>query len=436
MNNLYPKITTLLQTKKAKPDLKEMPNSWYNFVADIDKYGVDKEKFMSSVVDIYPNLAQYFPEEIIRQEQSGDKWIKIPQDVQDYYRMWRPTPLIRAIRFEKIIGTKCNIYYKNETISPTGSYKLNTAIPQAYYYKAEGAKSLVADTGAGHWAMALSYASKLVDLPVTAFMVNQVDHLKPIWKKMLELQGMKVHLSPSMETSFGRKQIEGNVTQGTLGIAISEALEFCHTNDAKYVSGCLFNHVLLHQSIIGLEAVDQFKDKDIEPDFIVGSCGGGSNLGGLCLPFINPELRLEKFPKIDAVESTAYPTLTEGTLVRESIDSEGNKLYFDMYTLGRNYTSKQGAAGGLRYYGVSPIISQLVKNNLIYPFAYDEAEAIDAAKIFAASEGIIPAIESSFALRHIIEICKNNEDEEKIILFNLSGNGYSDIDVYVAADRK
>jgi len=409
------------------------PTHWYNVIPDMKpilaSYGCD----LPSSNNSGQLPVEMFCSEILRQERSLSRWIEIPEEVRAYYALWRRTPLIRARKLEKALNTPARMFFKYEAGSLTGSYKLNTAIPQVFLNKLSGVRRIVGDTGSGHWGLALAFACRMFEIPCTVYMVRSVHLQKPMWKAMIEMLGAEVVLSPSDRTETGQRFLKDPQHQnGTLGIAINEALDACFADeDTKYSSGCLFNNVLIHQSIIGLEAKSQLEEIGQAPSLIIGSCGGGSNLGGLALPFLGTSSDFQK-PRVVAVESIDYPKLTQGTLKEESIEASDARIKMKMYSLGQGYTGKEGYAGGLRYHGVSPVISSLYSAGIVEAATYNETEVIHAARLFAGTEGFIPAIESAFAVRHAIaeaERCKR-QGKDETILFNITGTGIWDIGVY------
>ena len=381
------------------------------------------------------DLAPLFPMPLIMQEVSQDSWIDIPEEVLDVYSLWRPSPLYRAYNLEKALGTPAKIYYKYEGVSPAGSHKPNTSVPQAYYNKISGTKRIASETGAGQWGSALSLACSHFDLECTVYMVKVSYQQKPYRRSMIETWGAEVFASPSDKTNAGKKILAENPdSTGSLGIAISEAVEDAATHDdTKYALGSVLNHVLMHQTIIGLETKKQLELVGAKPDILIGCCGGGSNLGGLVLPFL-PEKNNGADIKMIAVEPAACPTLTRGKFAYDFGDTIGLTPLVQMYTLGSSFIPEGIHAGGLRYHGDSAIISQLVKDNIIEGVAYHQNEVFDAAVLFARSEGIIPAPETAHAIKSAVDQAKQatEEGKEKTIVFNLSGHGHFDMAAYDA----
>jgi tryptophan synthase beta chain len=378
-------------------------------------------------------LAPLFAMELIKQEVSLEKEIPIPEEVQEYYQTYRMTPLIRAKRLERLLDTPAEIYFKYEGASPVGSHKLNTALPQAYYNKKEGVKGLSTETGAGQWGSALSMACRMVNMPCKVFMVKGSFDQKPYRKTVMELYGASVTASPSNETAAGRKFLEIKTnTSGSLGMAISEAIEFAVTHGYHYALGSVLNHVLLHQTIIGQEAMLQMKKEDRYPDIVIGCCGGGSNLAGISFPFLADTFSHKKKIRVVAVEPASCPSLTKGEYRYDNGDTAGMTPRMKMYTMGSDFVPSPIHAGGLRYHGDSPLVSFLYHKKLIEAVAYDQKDVFDAAVIFARCEGIIPAPESAHAIKHaIVEALRaKDEGKKKIILFNLSGHGLLDLGAY------
>ncbi|MCD6550861.1 TrpB-like pyridoxal phosphate-dependent enzyme [Thermotoga sp.] len=411
----------------------EIPRHWYNVLADLP-FKLDPPLDPETRGPVSPEkLSVIFPMSLIEQEMSDKRFIEIPEAVLKEYAVYRPTPLIRATFLEEYLQTPARIYYKHEGVSPTGSHKPNTAIAQAYYNKIEGVKRLVTETGAGQWGSALSYAGAKFGLEVKVFMVKVSYHQKPMRKYMMNLFGGKVTPSPSEETNFGRRLLKENPENpGSLGIAISEALEVTVSNpDTKYSLGSVLNHVLLHQTVIGLEIKKQLELLGEKPDVILGCHGGGSNFGGTILPFI-PEKLSGRDIRFVACEPVACPSLTKGKYDYDFGDTAGLTPLLKMYTLGKDFIPPKIHAGGLRYHGSAPIIARLVKEGLVEARAFDQKEAFEAAKLFARLEGIIPAPESAHAIAGAIREAKKAKDEgkERVIVFTLSGHGLLDLTAY------
>lgn len=380
-------------------------------------------------------LSVIFPEPLIEQEVSDREWIDIPDEVLKIYSLWRPTPLHRALNLEEYLQTPAKIFYKNESVSPPGSHKPNTAVAQAYYNKISGVKRLTTETGAGQWGSALSFATQFFGIECRVYMVRVSYNQKPYRRVLMETWKGEVIPSPSPNTEAGKKFYEKDPDHpGSLGIAISEAIEEAVTrDDTKYSLGSVLNHVLLHQTVIGLEAKKQMEMAGFYPDVVIGAVGGGSNFAGLSFPFLADKLRGER-PDLEviAVEPTACPTLTEGEYRYDFGDTVGMTPLIKMYTLGHDFVPPPIHAGGLRYHGDAPIVCKLYDLGYISAVAYRQTEVFEAAVTFARTEGIIPAPESAHAVKKAIdEAIKCRETgEEKVILFNLSGHGYFDLNAY------
>jgi tryptophan synthase beta chain len=370
--------------------------------------------------------------ELIMQEVSMDRFIDIPQELIDIYKMWRPTPLVRADRLEKFLGTPAKIYYKNESVSPAGSHKPNTAVAQAYYNKKAGTKRICTETGAGQWGSALSFAGNLFDIDITVYMVKVSYNQKPYRKTMIKLWGADVYPSPSDRTEAGKSILAMDPhSPGSLGIAISEAVEDAVKSGGKYSLGSVLNHVILHQTVIGLEAKKQFEKIGEYPDVLIGCVGGGSNFGGFAFPFIPDKLK-GKNVRLVAVEPDACPSLTKGEFVYDYGDTAKMAPIAKMYSLGHDFVPAGIHAGGLRYHGMAPQVSLLKHENLVEAVAVSQTGVFDAGAIFAKTEGIIPAPESTHAIKVAIDEalkCKQT-GEKKVIAFNLSGHGHLDLGSY------
>ncbi len=420
------------QTKIILSD-KEIPTKWYNIMADMPN--LPKPSLHPGTKQpVGPqDLSPIFPMALIEQEMSRERWIDIPDEVMEIYTLWRPSPLFRAHRLEAALKTPAKIYYKHEGVSPAGSHKPNTSIPQAYYNKKEGIKRIATETGAGQWGSAMSLAGKLFGLDVTVYMVKVSFSQKPYRRIMMETWGATVHASPSKVTNSGRNILEMDPdSAGSLGIAISEAVEDAATHgDTHYALGSVLNHVCLHQTVIGLEAKKQLEIAGDYPDIVIGCCGGGSNFAGISFPFLYDKIHGKKVRAI-AVEPTSCPTLTKGEFRYDFGDVAGLTPLMTMYTLGHDFVPSGIHAGGLRYHGDSPLVSQLYHDKLIEAKAYHQTAVFEAAVQFANTEAIIPAPESAHAIRAAIDealICKE-EGKRKTILFNLSGHGYLDLQAY------
>ncbi|MBO8168276.1 MAG: TrpB-like pyridoxal phosphate-dependent enzyme [Thermoanaerobacteraceae bacterium] len=413
---------------------KELPRQWYNIQADMPNLPKPPLNPVTKKPVVPEDLSAIFPMELIKQEVTTERWIDIPEEVQELYRLWRPSPVVRAKRLEKLLDTPARIYYKYEGVSPSGSHKLNTSIPQAYYNKKEGIKRLATETGAGQWGTALSQACSFFDMECTVYMVKVSYQQKPYRRSFIELFGANVIASPSEHTEAGRKILEKDPdAPGSLGIAISEAVEDAiKRDDTNYALGSVLNHVILHQTIIGLEAKKQLEKVDEYPDIVIGCCGGGSNFAGLSFPFIRDNLVEGKKVRVIAAEPSACPTLTKGKFAYDYGDTAQLTPITMMYTLGHDFVPPGIYAGGLRYHGDSPLVSQLYHDGLIEAQAYTQNDTFKSAVQFARAEGIVPAPESSHAVHGaIVEALKCKESgEAKTILFGLSGHGHFDLSAY------
>ncbi|MBI5189717.1 MAG: TrpB-like pyridoxal phosphate-dependent enzyme [Nitrospirae bacterium] len=412
---------------------KEMPKQWYNIMADMPNPPAPPLHPGTRQPVGPDDLSPIFPMSLIMQEVSTERWIDIPEEVMQVYSLWRPSPLYRARRLEKALGTPAKIYYKHEGLNPTGSHKPNTSVPQAYYNKQAGIKRIATETGAGQWGSAMSFAGAFFGLDVTVYMVKVSYNQKPYRRIAMETWGGKVFASPSENTNTGRAALAANPDNpGSLGLAISEAVEDAATHsDTNYALGSVLNHVCHHQTIIGLEAMEQFKKIGEYPDVIFAACGGGSNLAGVSFPFMRDKINGRDI-RIVAVEPTSCPTLTKGEFRYDFGDTAQMTPLMMMYTLGHNFIPPGDHAGGLRYHADSPIICQLYKDGLIDAIAYPQTKIFDAAMTFARTEGIIPAPESSHAIKGAIDeaLKAKEEGKEKTIFFNLSGHGIFDLAAY------
>lgn len=414
---------------------KEIPTHYYNIIPDLPK-PLDPPLHPATKKPISPeDLSAIFPMELIKQEVSQERFIEIPEDVRKAYMLYRPSPLIRALALEKELGTPAKIYYKYEGVSPVGSHKLNTALPQAYYNKKEGIKRLTTETGAGQWGSAMSFACQHFGLESMVYMVNASYNQKPYRKIMMKLFGADIVASPSNKTKSGQKyQAEDANHPGSLGIAISEAVEDAASRkDTNYCLGSVLNHVMLHQTIIGQEAQKQMEIAGDYPDIIIGCHGGGSNFAGISFPFLRDKLSGKK-PNLRAiaVEPASCASLTKGKFDYDFGDTAGLTPLLMMYTLGHDFIPSPIHAGGLRYHGASPIVSLLLKEKVIEAKAYEQVPVFEAAIKFAKNQGIIPAPESAHAIKAVFdeaEECKRT-GESKVILFNLSGHGLFDMSAY------
>jgi len=413
----------------------ELPRQWYNILPDLP-VPLEPPLHPETGRPISPEeLSPIFPMPLIEQEVSQERYINIPEEVLDKYALWRPTPLYRAYNLEKYLDTPARIYFKNEGVSPAGSHKPNTAVPQAYYNKISGTKRITTETGAGQWGSALSFACALFGLECKVFMVKISYEQKPYRRIMMETWGAKCVPSPSTETEAGRRILEKDPNSpGSLGIAISEAIESAvKDKDTKYALGSVLNHVLLHQTIIGLECVKQFKMIGDYPDVIIGCAGGGSNFAGLSLPFVRDKIN-GKDIDIIAVEPAACPTMTKGPFSYDFGDTAQMTPLLPMHTLGHSFVPKPFHAGGLRYHGMAPIVSHLVELGIIRAIAVQQLETFKAGIIFARTEGFISAPETNHAIAAVIKeaLKAKEEGKEKAILFNWSGHGLLDLAAYDA----
>ena len=422
--------------KKIMLSEKEMPRQWYNINPDLPG-PLDPPLHPQTGKPLTPDdLSILFPMELIMQEVSIDRFIDIPKELIDIYRMWRPTPLVRAERLEKFLDTPAKIYFKNESVSAAGSHKPNTAVAQAYYNKQEGTKNIVTETGAGQWGSALAFACNIFGIGCTVYMVRVSYDQKPYRKLMMRVWGADVYASPSDRTDAGKNMLaQDSNSPGSLGLAISEAVEVAAKSGGttKYSLGSVLNHVILHQTIVGLETKKQFEKIGEFPDILIGCVGGGSNFGGFACPFIPDKIK-NKDMRIIAVEPIACPSLTKGPFAYDYGDTAKTGPIAKMYTLGHDFIPPRIHAGGLRYHGMAPIVSLLYNEKLIEAVAVHQKTVFDAGAIFAKTEGIIPAPETCHAIRVAIDEaleCKKT-GEKKVIAFNFSGHGHFDLSSYEA----
>lgn len=414
----------------------EMPQYWYNVAADLPR-PLDPPLHPATLQPLTPaDLAPIFPMSLIEQEMSAERYIEIPDDIRRIYTIWRPTPLRRARRLEEALGTPARIYFKDESVSPAGSHKPNTAVAQAYYNKLEGVKRLTTETGAGQWGSALSFATRLFDMECTVYMVRVSYEQKPYRRLLMHVWGAEVYPSPTDRTNAGRMIREQMPdTPGSLGIAISEAVEDAATHDdAKYSLGSVLNHVLLHQTVIGLETKKQLAlAGEKKADVVIGCVGGGSNFAGLAFPFVPDKLKGEDIELI-AVEPAACPTLTKGVYRYDYGDTAKLTPLVKMYTLGHGFVPPGIHAGGLRYHGDAPLLCLLVDEGVVTPRAYHQNPVFEAAVLFARTEGTVPAPETAHAIKAAVDEalrCKET-GEEKCIVFGFSGHGHFDLAAYEA----
>jgi tryptophan synthase beta chain len=425
----------MTDTVKYLLDETHLPKYWYNLVADLPA-PPPPVLHPGTMQPVGPNdLAPLFPMELIMQEVATERDIPIPEPVREVYRQWRPSPLFRARRLEKVLQTPAKIYYKYEGVSPAGSHKPNTAVPQAFYNKQAGVKRLVTETGAGQWGSSLAFAGALYGLEVKVFMVRVSYDQKPYRRALMETYGATCVASPSNETQSGRALLAQRPDHpGSLGIAISEAVEVAAQNDdTKYALGSVLNHVLLHQTVVGQEAMAQMDMAGDYPDVVIACTGGGSNFAGLAFPFLGAQLRGGKKVRIVAVEPAACPSLTRGTYAYDFGDTAGLTPLTKMHTLGSTFIPPGFHAGGLRYHGMAPLVSHIKELGLIEAVAYEQIACFEAGVTFARAEGIVPAPESNHAVKGAIAEalkCKA-EGKSRTILFNLSGHGHFDMQAYL-----
>jgi tryptophan synthase beta chain len=415
-------------------DEDRIPRAWYNIVADLPS-PPPPVLHPGTGQPVGPaDLAPLFPMALIAQEVSAERSVEIPAPVREIYRLWRPTPLYRARRLEKALGTDARIFYKYEGVSPPGSHKPNTAVAQAFYNKEEGVTKLSTETGAGQWGSSLAFAGALFGLEVKVYMVKVSYNQKPYRRALMETYGAQCVASPSDETGSGRAILAAHPdSPGSLGIAISEAVEVAAKNgDTKYALGSVLNHVLMHQTVIGLEAIDQMEEADAYPDIVIGCAGGGSNFAGIAFPFIGKMLRDKRNVRAIAVEPSACPSMTRGKYAFDFGDTGHLTPLVKMHTLGSEFIPPGFHAGGLRYHGMAPLVSHLKELGLIEARAYHQNPCFEAGVMFARSEGIVPAPETTHAIRAAIDeaLKAREEGRSPTILFNLSGHGHFDMQAY------
>ncbi len=423
-----------MDTVKYQLDEADIPKSWYNIVADLPQ-PPSPVIHPGTGQPVGPDdLAPLFPMQIIMQEVSAERYIPIPEPVREIFKQWRPTPLYRARRLEKALGTPAKIYYKYEGVSPAGSHKPNTAIAQAFYSKDEGVKRITTETGAGQWGSSLALAGSMFGLEIEVFMVRISYDQKPYRRAFMESFGASCTASPSNKTNSGRAILAENPeSAGSLGIAISEAVEAAaQRDDTKYALGSVLNHVLLHQTVVGQEALKQFEMADDYPDIIIGCTGGGSNFSGLTFPFLGEQFRGGKHIDVIAVEPANCPTLTKGKYAYDFGDTANLTPLVKMHTLGSKFVPPAFHAGGLRYHGMAPLVSLITDLGFIRPRSYTQATCFEAGVTFAQSEGILPAPEANHAVAATIDEANRCKQEgvERTILFNLCGHGYFDMQAY------
>ncbi len=428
-----------MESRKYILTEQDLPKEWYNIAADLPAAGIEMPPVLHPATKkpIGPDdLAPLFAMELIKQEVSTERWIEIPEPVRDVYRMWRPTPLIRARRWEEALDTPAHIYFKYEGVSPSGSHKPNTAVAQAFYNAQQGVRRLTTETGAGQWGSALAFAAQAFGLELKVYMVKVSYQQKPYRRILMETYGAQVVPSPSPDTNAGRQILaEDPDNPGSLGIAISEAVEDAATHDdTRYALGSVLNHVLMHQTVIGLEAQKQMELAGEEPDILIGCVGGGSNFAGFVFPFVRDKIVAGKNYRIIAVEPTAAPTLTKGLYKYDFGDTARMTPLIKMYTLGHTFMPPPIHAGGLRYHGMAAQVCALYDKGIIEARAVHQNPVFEAAVHFARAEGIVPAPESAHAVRVAMdEALKAKErGEKKVIVFNLSGHGHFDLSAYEA----
>ena len=413
---------------------KDIPRQWYNLLADLPEPLPPPLHPGTKQPVSLEDMTRIFPENIVRQEMCPDRYVDVPDEVRDIYALWRPTPLLRAVRLEKALQTPAHIYYKYEGVSPAGSHKPNSAVAQAYYNREAGVKRLVTETGAGQWGSSLALACQLFKLDCTVYMVKVSYEQKPYRKMVMHTYGATVHPSPTRHTEFGRKVMEADPEcPGSLGIAISEAIEDTikhpHT---KYALGSVLNHVCLHQTVIGQEAIQQMEMAGEDPDIVIGCVGGGSNFAGMAFPWLQRKLSGKKDYRIIAVEPAACASITKGELRYDFGDTACMTPLMMMYTMGHDFIPPKIHAGGLRYHGMSPLVSHAAKLKLIQAVSYKQTKVFDSAVLFARTEGLIPAPEPSHAIAAVIDeaVKAREENRKKVILFNLCGHGMLDLPAF------
>ena len=421
--------------KKFLLSENEIPTQWYNITAEMPNKPLPlinpgtKEALKPE--DLFP----IFSQEVSRQEMNNtDVWIDIPDEVREKYMIYRPTPLVRAYNLEKALDTPAHIYFKNESVSPVGSHKLNSALPQAYYCKKEGITNVTTETGAGQWGTALAFATKAFGLELAVYMVKISYEQKPYRRSLMQTWGAQVIASPSMSTKAGRKIITEHPNyQGSLGTAISEAIELAlSTPNCRYTLGSVLNHVMLHQTVIGLEAEKQMEMAGEYPDVVIGCFGGGSNFSGISVPFMRHNIKNNAKTRFIAAEPASCPKLTRGVFQYDFGDEAGYTPLIPMFTLGHNFAPAHIHAGGLRYHGAGSVVSQLMKDGYMEAMDIPQLESFEAGVLFAQTEGIVPAPESAHAIASAVREAKKAKEEgvKKTILFNLSGHGFVDMSAY------
>jgi tryptophan synthase beta chain len=422
-----------VEERRIQLPTRDLPEAWYNIAADLPEPVPPHRHPATGQPVTAADMSAIFPPQLIEQEVTTQRWVEIPSDVREQLTLWRPTPLVRARNLEKHLGTPARIYFKNESVSPAGSHKPNTAVPQVYYNKLAGIVRLATETGAGQWGSSLAFACGLFGLKCKVYMVKVSYQQKPYRRSLMQLWGAEVVPSPSPDTRAGRAFLEKDPEcSGSLGIAISEAVEDAAGRaDTNYALGSVLNHVCLHQTVVGLETQKQLALAGEKPDVMIGCAGGGSNLSGLILPFVKDTLA-GKGPRLVAVEPAACPSLTRGRYAYDFGDTAGMAPMALMYTLGHAFVPSGIHAGGLRYHGMSPIVSLLRRMNVLEAVSYRQNEVFEAAVTFARTEGICPAPETAHAIRAAIDEalrCKQT-GKSQCIVFNLSGHGHFDLTSY------
>ncbi|MGK0639911.1 TrpB-like pyridoxal phosphate-dependent enzyme [Schleiferia thermophila] len=420
--------------KKIILEEEQMPRNWYNILADMPNKPLPPLHPGTKQPVGPEDLAPLFPMELIKQEVSTERFVEIPEEIRNVYKIWRPTPMFRAYQLEKALDTPAKIYYKYEGVSPSGSHKPNTAVAQAYYNKKEGVKRITTETGAGQWGTALAFACKQFEIECEVYMVKVSYNQKPYRKVIMKTYGAQVYASPSERTNAGRAILAKDPdSRGSLGIAISEAVEMAAADPhTKYALGSVLNHVLMHQTIIGEECRIQLEMAGDYPDIVIAPLGGGSNFAGISFPFLRDKLTQGKKLRCIAVEPASCPKLTKGKFLYDFGDTAGYTPLLPMYTLGHNFMPAAIHAGGLRYHGASVICSQLLKDGIIEAVAIQQLECFKAGLKFAETEGILPAPEATHAIAQVIREANRAKEEgvSKTILFNLCGHGYLDMQAY------
>ncbi len=428
-------MNSLVNDKRVVMGVDDIPKRWYNILPDLPEPLAPPMKGDKDLSMAPDELVKIFPKALLQQEMSMDRYIDIPDEVREkYILLGRPSPLQRAFNLEKLLNTPAKIYFKREDLSPAGSHKANTAVPQAYYNMKEGIEKLTTETGAGQWGSALALASCMFGLECEVYMVRISYDQKPYRRNVMETYGASVYPSPNARTKTGRDILERTPdTPGSLGMAISEAIEVALENEnTNYSLGSVLNHVLMHQTVIGEEILTQFELLDMEPDYMVGCTGGGSNFAGFAFPMIGRKIKGKSDTEIVAVEPVSVPSLSSGKFEYDFGDSVGYTPLLKMYTLGHNFVPPALHAGGLRYHGMAPLVSLLRNSGLIIPYNYNQLETFKAGVMFARTEGIIPAPETNYAIKAAIDLAveAKRNNEEKIIVLNFSGHGLLDLSGY------